>query len=383
MKHISILGSTGSIGTQTLDVIRHFPDTFTVVGLSAGKNITLLKQQILEFSPSLVSVTSSNDVNDLSVFIQKHNLKTEVYHGEQGLLEIASVPCDLLLVSIVGTTSLAPTYTAIQKGTTIGLACKEVLVAGGNLIMQEAAKNNVTILPVDSEHAAIFQCLEGYAKSDVEKIILTASGGPFWNKDISFEHITLKEALKHPNWSMGQKITIDSATLMNKGLEVIEAHHLFQIPYNQLEVIIHPQSIIHSLVEYKDGNTLAQLGSHDMRLPIQFALTYPQKTVSPWPKMNLHTIQTLSFFEPNFTKFPLCKLAFDVGKAGYTYPVVLNAANEAAVYLFLQEKISFLDIERFIRHEVENHIPLTTPSINDIIALDLDIKNKINASIPA
>lgn len=378
MKNISILGSTGSIGTQTLDVIRHFPESFTVIGLSAGKNIDLLQKQILEFSPKLVSVSSEHDALTLSKFITSHGLNTDVYWGSSGLLSIAEIPCDLLIVAIVGTTSLAPTYAAIQKGTAIGLACKEVLVAGGDLIMNEAKQRNVPILPVDSEHAAIFQCLEGYSSNDIEKIILTASGGPFWDKNINFETITLKEALKHPNWSMGQKITIDSATLMNKGLEVIEAHHLFQIPYDQLEVIVHPQSIIHSLVEYKDGNTLAQLGSHDMRLPIQFVLTYPEKLTAPWPKMNLQNIQTLSFFKPDYKKFPLCKLAFEVGTLGSTYPVVLNAANEAAVYLFLQEKISFLDIERTIREKIETHTPLKKPTINDIIALDFEIKQKIN-----
>jgi 1-deoxy-D-xylulose-5-phosphate reductoisomerase len=381
MKHISILGSTGSIGTQTLDVIRHFPEKFCILGLSAGRNIELLKQQIIEFSPQLVSVISEKDAQLIQKFIHSHNLKTDVTYGKSGLNTIASIPCSLLVVAIVGTTSLEPTYTAIQKGTPIGLACKEVLVSAGDIIMAEALKNNVPILPIDSEHAAIFQCLEGYKTKEVEKLILTASGGPFWDKDVDFSSITKKEALKHPNWTMGQKISIDSATLMNKGLEVIEAHHLFNIPYEQIEVVIHPQSIIHSLVEYIDGNVLAQLGNPDMRLPIQFVLTYPEKLTAPWPKTNFHTMQNLTFNKPDFEKFPLCKLAFDVGKMGSTYPVVMNAANEVAVNMFLKEKISFCEIETTIRHEVETHAPLASPTIEDIIDLDNQIKNRVGHAI--
>jgi len=379
MKKISILGSTGSIGTQALDVARHFPNQYTVIGLSAGKNIECLKNQIIEFTPQVVSIQDPQNVKELEDFIAKKGISCAVTSGEAGLNHIASLSVDMLLVAIVGTTSLKPTYTAIQHGNHIALACKEVLVAGGNIIMNEAKKHGINILPVDSEHAALFQCLEGHDISDVDKLILTASGGPFWDKEIDFNSITVEDALKHPNWEMGQKITIDSATMMNKGLEVIEAHHLFDMPYDKIDVILQPKSIIHSLVEFNDGNILAHLGNPDMRLPIQFALSYPEKHLSPWPKTSLADLMDIAFHKPDFEKFPLCKLAFDVGNQGHTYPVVFNAANEAAVSLFLAKKIGFMDIPRVVQDAVNRHTPISSASIEDIIALDVDTKQQTYA----
>ena len=281
----------------------------------------------------------------------------------------------------MGTTSLKPTVEAIKHGTHIGLACKEVFVAAGDIVTKHAKKHNVTILPIDSEHAALKQCLAGVNEdmSTVSKLILTASGGPFWNRDPkSFASITLDEALKHPNWSMGQKITIDSATLMNKGLEVIEAHHFFSLPYNQIDVIIHPKSIIHALVEFSDGTMLSQMGLPDMRFPIQYALTYPEKLANPWPKTNLASLGAIEFFEPNLKTFPLLQLAYDTGQLGGTYPAVLNAANEAVVAAFLNKKLAFVDIPKAVQTVVESTTHISHPTLDDIIALDTEIKEKIH-----
>lgn len=379
-KNIVILGSTGSIGTQTLEIVRYFPNQFNVVGLAAGNNINLLKTQILEFKPTIVSVQNKRNIAIIHTFIQENNLNISVHSEQKGLETLATTPCDLLIVAVVGTAAIKPTYLAIQNKTPIGLACKEILVSAGDLIMKKAKENNVPILPIDSEHAALKQCLSGVSETltEVNRLILTASGGPFWNKEKShFETITKKEALNHPNWNMGAKITIDSATMMNKGLEVIEAHHLFQCPYSKIDVIIHPQSIIHSLVEFKDGTILSQMGLPDMRFPIQYALTYPEKKENSWPKTDLSTLKELQFFKPNYDKFPLLKLAFETGEKGNIFPAVMNAANEAYVGLFLKNKIGFNDIFRGVEKSLTQAKPITNPSIQDIVTLDQAVKESI------
>jgi 1-deoxy-D-xylulose-5-phosphate reductoisomerase len=381
MKKISILGSTGSIGTQTCDILREFPERFSLVGLTAGKNIELLKEQLLEFKPKFVSIARESDVNNLERFIKHNNLNTEVYFGDEGLETISTQKVDLLVVAIVGTASLWPTYRAIENKNPIALACKEVLVSAGNIITELAKEHNVPILPIDSEHAALKQCLASVDEdmSQVSKLILTASGGPFWNTPKeTFESITPEKALKHPNWDMGAKITIDSATLMNKGLEVIEAHHFYNTPYDNIEVIIHPQSIIHSLVEFTDGTMLSQMGLPDMRFPIQYALTYPEKLDNPWPKTNLASSSPLEFFDPDYDKFPLLKAAFDCGRLGDFSCAVLNAANEAAVHLFLNKKIGFTDIFKTVLNAVEEAEQNTLPTIEDIIHIDAEIKSKLS-----
>jgi 1-deoxy-D-xylulose-5-phosphate reductoisomerase len=382
MKNISILGSTGSIGIQTLEIVAAFPHKFKIIGLSAGNNIELLKKQIINFRPKYISVKEENSKRLIASFLKEENLKAEIYSGNEGLTQIATLDeNELLIVAIVGTTSLLPTYQAITKGIPIALACKEVLVSAGKIIMDLARSKNVPILPIDSEHAAIKQCLAGIEEdiNKVNNIILTASGGPFWNlPKEDFPKIDLSKALSHPNWSMGQKITIDSASLMNKGLEVIEAHHLFNIDFDQIKVIIHPQSIIHSMVEFKDGSLLAQLGLPDMRFPIQYALTYPDKLSNDWPKTNLAQLSDLQFFEPDTEKFPLLKLAFDTGKQGGSYPVVMNAANEAFVNLFLMNKISFIEIPDLIIEYVESFHHYQNLSLEHIVNIDEEVKEKIN-----
>jgi len=292
----------------------------------------------------------------------------------------ASSDLDLLVVAVVGTAALMPTYLAIKKGITIGLACKEVLVAAGRIIMDLAEKHGVSILPIDSEHAAIKQCLAGIGedRSQIEKLILTASGGPFWQKPKEeFSEISRESALMHPNWEMGAKITIDSATLLNKGLEVIEAHHLFGVAFEKIEVVIHPQSIVHSMVEFSDGTLLSQMGLPDMRFPIQYVLTYPEKCANDWPKTKVADLPDLQFRPPDTEKFPLLSLAFEVGKRGGSAPAVLNAANEAAVQLFLDEKIGFMDIPRLVRKYVDEVPHVDVPDIETIVSIDQQVKKDI------
>ena len=329
-KKISILGSTGSIGQQSLEIIREFPNQFEIIGLSAGQNIKQLQKQILEFNPRFAHISEQSLHSQLETFITTNNLSTHALTSQKGLKELCSYPQDLLIMAIVGTAGLYPTHIAIQNGITIALACKEVLVAAGPEIITTAKKHNVTILPIDSEHAALKQCLAGVNENPqkVNKLILTASGGPFWNTPLKeFSEITRESALQHPNWEMGGKITIDSATMINKGLELIEAHFLFNIPYEKLDVTIHPQSIIHSMVEFTDGTILSQMGLPDMRFPIQYALTYPEKWDNPWPKTKLSELPPLKFYDPDYEKFPLLKIAIEAGKKGKTYPIVMNAAN--------------------------------------------------------
>jgi 1-deoxy-D-xylulose-5-phosphate reductoisomerase len=361
-KKIVILGSTGSIGRQTLDVIAASSGRFEVVALSAGENIKLLLEQINLFKPTVVCVRQEKDVGKIKEVFP--NL--QVFFGESGLVELAKLPeADIVLVSIVGVAALLPTIEAIKHKKDIALASKEVLVAAGLIVMDLVKKYGVKMLPVDSEHAAIMQCFEpeisssGYLEypvNNISKIILTASGGAFHDTPKEDLHgKTSKDALRHPNWQMGKKITIDSATLMNKGLEVIEAHWLFDLPYKKIEVVIHPQSIIHSLVEYIDGSVLAQLGAPDMRIPIQHALYYPGRRIAAWPKLDLLKVKQLSFKKPDAETFKALKLAYQAGEAGGTMPAVLNAVNEEAVQLFLDEKISFLDIAELVEAALSVH----------------------------
>jgi 1-deoxy-D-xylulose-5-phosphate reductoisomerase len=369
VNRISILGSTGSIGVQTLDVARNL--NIKVEGLAANKNIDLLEKQAREFYPKIVAVKDEELAKVLSARLSETDCK--VVGGIEGLKMVASIESvETVVTSIVGIAGLIPTMEAIKHKKNIALANKETLVTAGHIVMSEASRMEVKILPVDSEHSAIFQSLMGNNKEDVSKIILTASGGPFrGRKREQLENVTLKEALKHPNWSMGSKITIDSATLMNKGLEVIEARWLFDMPQEDIEVLVHPQSIIHSMVEYKDGSIIAQLGSPDMRLPIQFALTYPDRKPNNFSKLDIIKNGSLTFEVPDLEAFPCLELAFEALRAGGTMPAVLNAANEEAVGLFMEEKIRFLDIPRIIENVMGRHSIKSDPGIDDIIDVDL------------
>ncbi|ABN52231.1 MAG TPA: 1-deoxy-D-xylulose-5-phosphate reductoisomerase [Hungateiclostridium thermocellum] len=369
VNRISILGSTGSIGVQTLDVARNL--NIKVDGLAANKNIDLLEKQAREFQPKIVAVKDEERARILRDRLSDTDCK--VVGGVEGLKMVASIETvETVVTSIVGIAGLIPTMEAIKHKKNIALANKETLVTAGHIVMSEAARMGVKILPVDSEHSAVFQSLMGNNKKDVAKIILTASGGPFrGRKKEELRNVTLREALNHPNWSMGSKITIDSATMMNKGLEVIEAHWLFEIPQDDIEVLVHPQSIIHSMVEYKDGSIIAQLGSPDMRLPIQFALTYPDRKQNNFSKLDIVKIGSLTFEAPDLEAFPCLGLAFEALRAGGTMPAVLNAANEKAVGLFLQEKIRFLDIPEIIEKVMGRHSVKPDPDIDDIIDVDL------------
>lgn len=369
MKKILILGSSGSIGINALNVVRNFPDKFRVVGLSVNSRIDLLEKQIKEFNPEFVVVTDESKAKELKTNIG--NL-CEVFSGNEGLLKVAiEKDYDVLLGAIVGFAGLAPTLEAIKRGKRIALANKETLVVAGELVTKLILANSAEIIPVDSEHSAIYQCLVGENLNEVEKLILTASGGPFLNKDKSFfENATVDEALNHPNWKMGSKVTIDSATMMNKGLEVIEAHWLFGLPADKINVVVHPQSIIHSMVQFVDGSIKAQLGLPDMKLPIQYALTFPERFSNGFNRTDLPAVNNLTFFEPDFNKFECLGLAFEVLKAGGTAPCILNAANEIAVDKFINKKIKFSQISGLIKNaldKIENH---SDPDIETIFECD-------------
>lgn len=357
MKKILILGSTGSIGVNALNVIRKFPDKFKISALTVNKRIDLLEAQIEEFKPGFVVVQNKDFAKELK---RKVNGKCEVISGKKGLLyAAANIDYDILVGAMVGFAGLAPTIEAIKRGKRIALANKETLVVAGELVTEYCKRFNAEIIPVDSEHSAIYQCLVGENKNYVNKIILTASGGPFLNtKKETFCDVTVKEALNHPNWNMGNKITIDSASMMNKGLEVIEARWLFGIPRNKIEVVIHPQSIIHSMIEYIDGSIKAQLGLPDMKLPIQYALSFPERLGNDFPRTNLPKISKLTFFEPDLNKFECLKIAYDVLETGGIAPCILNAANEVAVEKFLNGQIKFSYIPAIINialDKFENH----------------------------
>ncbi|MDH4233278.1 MAG: 1-deoxy-D-xylulose-5-phosphate reductoisomerase [Nitrospirota bacterium] len=368
MKNIAILGSTGSIGRNTLDVIAQNRDRFRVTALAAGSNIDLFEQQIKIFSPGLIAVADK----DAASALRKRLKGVEILSGEEGINRVAAhEEADFVISAIVGSAGLLPTITAIKAGKTVGIANKEALVMAGDIVMKEAKKNKVKILPVDSEHSAVAQCIEGQNSSEIRRIILTASGGPFVDrtkKDL--HHIKAKDALKHPNWSMGRKITIDSATLMNKGLEVIEACWLFDLPPEKVDVLIHPQSIIHSLVEFKDRSCLAQMSMPDMRGPISYALSYPERLAEPIPGLELEKIGSLTFRKPDHDLFPCLSYAYEAIKTGGTAPAVLNAANEIAVHAFLADAVGFNDIPVVIKKTVESHTVNTAPDLADVLEAD-------------
>lgn len=378
MKTISILGSTGSIGTQTLLIVSQNPDLFNIIGLSAGNNIDLLKKQILQFNPKKACIKSKENYTLLCAWAKENNIKTELSYGEKGVNEIAALTQDLIVIAIVGTAGITPTFMAINNKTTVALACKEALVSAGDIIMKKAKETKTDIIPIDSEHAAVKQCIGIETNTNIHKITLTASGGPLWNTDRSkFNSISPKEALAHPNWDMGGKISIDSATMVNKGLEIIEAHHLFKIDYSKLSVVVHKQSIVHSFVEYIDGNILAHLSPTNMLFPIQYALTYPKKLQSPQKRLSIQNLSQLTFEEPNNTKFPLLKTAIECGKLKNSYPIVFNSANELFVNLFLQEKIKFIDIENNILKTLDTFKHKTVKTIEEVIEIDKEIKNEV------
>ena len=368
MKNIAILGSTGSIGTQTLDVIRHNND-LNLVAISAGSNISLLEEQIREFHPQLVAVWSQTKAEELRNNISDVVPACKVVSGMDGLLEIATIhTSDILITAIVGMIGIKPTIAAIKAGKNIGLANKETLVTAGHIIMPLAKEYNVSILPVDSEHSAIFQCLNGEKGNKIHKLLLTASGGPFRGMSTQeLETVTLEMALKHPNWLMGRKITIDSATMVNKGLEVIEAKWLFDVEPEQIEVVIQPQSIIHSMVEFEDGAIMAQLGTPDMRLPIQYALYYPERIFLEGKRLDFSTLSEISFSVPDKDTFLGLKYAYEAIKIGGSMPTVLNAANELAVAKFLNKKIRFLEIYEIIQLCMERHTLFENPTIEQIL----------------
>jgi 1-deoxy-D-xylulose-5-phosphate reductoisomerase len=374
MKNIAILGSTGSIGRNAIDVILNFPDKFKVTYLAVNKNIELLFEQVKLLKPKGVAIYDKKRAEEFSKLV---NRQVEVLSGEEGLLEIVSRDdVDIVLNSLVGFSGLKPTIRAIESKKRIALANKETLVVAGEIIKKLINENDVQLIPVDSEHNAIFQCLVGERISNVNKLILTASGGPFLNKDKSeLENVSVEEALKHPNWKMGNKITIDSATLMNKGLEVIEAHWLFGLPVEKIKVVIHPQSIIHSMVEFVDGSIKAQLGVPDMKIPIQYALTYPDRVKASYGELDFTKIGQFTFLEPDLEKFECLKIAYEVAKLGGTYPTVLNAANEIAVDLFLNRKIKFTEIPKIIKKSLDAHKPKFNPDLEDILKVDAETRN--------
>ena len=373
MKNISLLGSTGSIGKQTLEVAAANPDKMKIRVLAAHTSDTILEEQIRAVEPDFAVLTDKEAAARLKA---RYTGKTEILAGEEGLLAAATYSeVDTVLASMVGYAGLRPTMAAINCGKNIALANKETLVAAGSLVMEAVAKNNVSLTPVDSEHSAIFQALQGGKEDEVKRLLITASGGPFRGKKRSeLETVTLAQCLNHPNWSMGKKITVDSSTLANKGLEVIEAHWLFNMPYEKIDVVVHPQSIIHSLVEFCDGSVIAQLGEPDMRLPIQYALSYPCRYHKAFDQLDLIKAGTLTFEAPDMEAFPSLRIAIDCGKAGGTLPCVFNAANEEAVYAFLDNKIKYLDIPYITEKVASLHKNIAAPCIEDIERADAEAR---------
>jgi 1-deoxy-D-xylulose-5-phosphate reductoisomerase len=374
VKAITLLGSTGSIGTQTLDIVSEHPDKFRIVGLAAGRNVELFAAQIRQFRPQIAAISDADKLPELREAIKDVDPQPILLAGEEGVIEVARYGDSKSVVTgIVGCAGLLPTIAAIEAGKDIALANKETLIAGGPVVLPLVEKHGVKLLPADSEHSAIFQCLQGVPKDGLKKILLTASGGAFRDWPVEkLPTVKVADALKHPNWSMGKKITVDSATLMNKGLEVIEAHYLFGMDYDDIEIVIHPQSIIHSLIELQDTSVLAQLGWPDMRLPLLYAMSWPERIYTNWERLNLVKCGNLTFREPDHQKYPCMNLAYAAGRAGGSMPAVLNAANEQAVALFLEEKIGYLDIARCIefvcdRHQNDNK---QNPSLDDILAAD-------------
>ena len=372
MKKITILGSTGSIGLSALNVIEKNPERFQVVALAAGENINLLKKQIERFQPKLVAVDSKESAFKLRESLAVKN-RVKVFYGEEGLKEVASFPsANIVISAISGSAGLIPTLAAIDAGKDIALANKETMVMAGEIVTKRTKKKGVRIIPVDSEHSAIFQCLEGSKRENLKRIILTASGGPFLNFTRNeLKKVNLSQALQHPNWKMGKKITVDSASMMNKGLEVIEAKWLFNLDISDIDVLIHPQSIVHSMVEFIDGALLAQMGIPDMKIPIAHALTYPERIINDLPSLDLVKIGKLEFIKPDIKKFSCLGLAYAAGLCGGTAPVVLNAADEVAVSAFIKKKIRFIDLPKIIEKILVLHDSINNPSLDDILQADL------------
>ena len=376
MKKIAILGSTGSIGTQTLDVIEEHSDQFEVEVLTAGKNVDLLIRQAKKFKPNVAIIEDEGLYNKLFSALQ--DLDIQVYAGKQAIDQVVEMgSIDMVVMAIVGFAALSPTLNAIEAQKPLAIANKETFVVAGQLVTSLARKKGVNLYPVDSEHSAIFQCLAGEFENPIEKIILTASGGPFRGKDRAFlQNVRIKDALKHPNWEMGQKITIDSASMMNKGLEVIEAHWLFGVKPEQIEVVVHPQSIVHSMVQFQDGSIKAQLGLPDMKLPIQYAMAYPERLKNNFPRLNFADYPQLTFEAPDMHNFRNLALAYEALKKGGNIPCILNAANEIAVEAFLQEKITFLQISDLIERSMQSVDFIAQPSYDDYKMSDLEARKK-------
>ncbi|MDB6109656.1 MAG: 1-deoxy-D-xylulose 5-phosphate reductoisomerase [Pedosphaera sp.] len=370
MKNVVLLGSTGSIGTSTIKVAEDLPDRIRLVGLAAGNNLELLLEQTRKHKPAAVSIA---DPEKAKVARDTLGFSTEVFSGAEGLIKLATLPAaDIVLIAIVGTAGLQPALAAIRAGKDIAIASKEILVMAGEIVMNEARKHGVRVLAVDSEHSAIFQCLDDKPGSSVRNLWLTASGGPFRNNPKEdFANITVERALKHPSWVMGRKITIDSATLFNKGLEMIEARWLFDVEMARVKVVVHPQSIVHSMVEFVDGSIIAQISTPDMCLPIQYALTYPERVASDRVQTNFAKLGTLTFEEPDIERFPSINLARRAGEEGGTLPAVLNAANEIAVEAFVNRKVSFLQITEIVRQTMERHKNVSQPTLEQILEADL------------
>lgn len=376
MKYISLLGATGSVGTQALQVIKEHPERFRLCAISAGRNIGLVRKIISEHQPKFVAVLEKADCDQLKTEFPSG---TKFSYGMEGLIEAAVyAQADIVLNAVTGSIGLVPTLHAIEAGKTIGLANKETLVTAGHIVMDAVQKYGVDIIPVDSEHSAIFQCLQGEKRANVSKLIITASGGSFRNLSRDqLQHVTLKQALNHPNWSMGSKITIDSATMMNKGLEVIEAHWLFHIPYEKIEVLLHRESIVHSLVEYHDRSVIAQLGTPDMRIPIQYAFSFPERLNLETEGLSLAETGMLHFEKMDMDRYRCLRFAYDAGMAGGTMPAVLNAANEVAVEAFLEERIPFLKIEELIEKALERHNVIDQPDLSAIEEVDRETRQHV------
>jgi 1-deoxy-D-xylulose-5-phosphate reductoisomerase len=374
VKALSLLGSTGSIGTQTLEIVAQYPEQFRIVGMAAGRNVKLFSEQIRQFKPQIVALQDESLLDDLKAAIADVTPQPIILGGQEGIVEVARYgDSEVVVTGIVGCAGLLPTIAAIEANKDIALANKETLIAGGPVVLPLVEKHGVKLLPADSEHSAIFQCLQGVPDRGLRRVILTASGGSFRDKPVEeLANVTVADALKHPNWAMGRKITIDSATLMNKGLEVIEAHYLFGVDYDHIDIVIHPQSIIHSMIELQDTSVLAQLGWADMRLPLLYALSYPDRLPTDWEPLDLVKAGDLTFREPDHAKYPCMNLAYAAGRAGGCLPAVLNAANEEAVALFLDEKIKFLEIPTLIEKTIDRFSSQNTltPRLEDILEAD-------------
>ncbi|WP_067931358.1 1-deoxy-D-xylulose-5-phosphate reductoisomerase [Alicyclobacillus kakegawensis] len=379
---VTVLGSTGVIGRLTLEVLAALGDEYQVRALAAGRNAQLLAEQVRRWRPEVVAVADDDVGRELLSRLAGWTPKPSVVVGDAGLREAAEVETDIAVSAIVGAKGLVPTWSALGRGARVALANKETLVTAGDLVMPHAAANGAVVVPVDSEHAAVHQCLRAGRAAELNAIWLTASGGPFrtWAME-QLQTVRVEQALAHPNWSMGQKITIDSATLMNKGLEVIEAHHLFAVSYDKIKVVVHPQSIVHSLVEFCDGSIVAQMGPPDMRMPIQYAVTYPQRISSAWPRLNLAECGPLSFEEPDWHRFPSLRLAYQAGRAGGLAPCILNAANEIAVAAFLSGRIPFMAIPELVERVLESEQPGAASCLEEVLEADARARAKASALV--